>query len=89
MEPRGPFHAREHTVQVDAGSMLLAMTDGFFRIVDTYNLHCIEDLADLCLRRGLGPMLEELRDFERTSEESASRSVKSSDDASAVSCQFL
>jgi hypothetical protein len=89
LEPRGPLHAREHTVLADPGSMLLAMTDGFYRIVDTYNLHSVEELAELCLRRGLGPVLEELREFEAASKESASRSVKSSDDASAVTCQFL
>jgi hypothetical protein len=69
--------------------MLLAMTDGFYRIVDTYDMHSVEELADLCLRKGLGPVLEELRDLETASAESASRSVKSADDASAVTCHFL
>lgn len=89
MEPRGPLNAREHTVQAEPGSMLLAMSDGFYRIVDTYHLHSIEELVHLCLRRGLGPVLEKLRDFETAGNASASRSVKSSDDASAVTCQFL
>jgi len=88
LEPRGPLLAREHTVHADPGSMLLAMTDGFYRIVDTYKLQSIEELADSCRGNGLEPALHVLRDFERASLESASQSVKSSDDASAVTCQF-
>jgi hypothetical protein len=84
LAPNGPFDAREHTVQMGADAMLLAMTDGFYRIVDTYQLRTIEDLAALCLKGDLESVVKELREYEMTSLGSASLSVKSSDDASAV-----
>jgi hypothetical protein len=84
LAPDGPFGAREHSVQVEPGCMLLAMTDGFYRLVDTYGLHTIESLANLCLKSDLESIVKELRDFEMTSLGSASLSVKNSDDASAV-----
>jgi hypothetical protein len=84
LAPDGPFGAREHSMQVEPGCMLLAMTDGFYRLVDTYDLHTIESLANLCLKSDLESIVKELRDFEMASLGSASLSVKSSDDASAV-----
>jgi hypothetical protein len=84
LAPNGPFNAREYTVQIEPGSMLLAMTDGFYRVVDTYQLHAIEELASLCRRGDLESIVKELRDFETACLGSASLSVKRSDDASAV-----
>lgn len=89
LDPQGRFNARQHTVQADAASMLLAMTDGFYRIVDTYRMHSIEELASQCSRRDLAAILKDLRDFESAVQGSASLSVKNSDDASAISCVFL
>lgn len=89
LEPRGPIIARVHTVALDRASAVLAMTDGFHRIVDTYGMHTIEALAHLCLRKGLPSILNDLRDFELASLESASLSVKRADDASAITCSFL
>jgi hypothetical protein len=84
LAPNGPFDAREHTVQMGPDAMLLAMTDGSYRIVDTYQLRTIEELADFCLHGDLQSVVKELREYEMTSLGSASLSVKSSDDASAV-----
>jgi hypothetical protein len=86
--PRGPFHARKYTVQAEPGAMLLAMTDGFSRIFDTYKLRSLDSLAQLCLRDGLKPALAELRDFEAASLGAGHQSVKRADDASAVRCVF-
>lgn len=84
LAPNGPFNAREHSVRVAPGAMLLAMTDGFYRLVDTYHLYTIEELAHLCRYGDLGSMVKTLRDFEMSSLGSGSLSVKRSDDASAV-----
>jgi hypothetical protein len=84
LQPRGPFAARSYTLRADPGAMLLAMTDGFSRIVDTYNLCSIDDLAQRCLRGELSALLAGLRAFESGQSDSASTTVKRSDDASAV-----
>jgi NTP pyrophosphatase (non-canonical NTP hydrolase) len=88
LEPRGPIEARVHTAPLDRAAALLAMTDGFYRIVDTYRMHTIEELAHLCLRKDLKSILKELRDFEMASLGSSSLSVKGADDASAMTCSF-
>ncbi|MFL6672845.1 MAG: hypothetical protein ACJ8LG_06110 [Massilia sp.] len=84
LKPNGAFAAREHRIQAGAGSMLLAMTDGFYRLVDTYGVYSNEELAHLCRQRGLKSMLDELREVERARAPAESLSVKSADDASAV-----
>jgi hypothetical protein len=84
LDPRGPIAAREHSAPLPPGSTLLAMSDGFYRIVDTYAMYSIGELAALCLARGLEAMLRELRDFEADQLGSASLSVKRADDASAA-----
>lgn len=84
LEPRGPFEARKYRVQPAAGSTLLAMTDGFYRIVDTYGMHTIEALGRRCRDHGLEAALRELRAFETALAEGASTSVKKADDASAA-----
>lgn len=86
--PRGPFQAMQHTVQAPRGAMLLAMTDGFSRIFDTYDWRSLDSLAQLCRREGLRPALAELRGFEARGTAAGHRSVKRADDASAVSCLF-
>lgn len=88
LDPQGPFSARRHTVQADHASMLLAMTDGFYRIVDTYKIHSIEKLATKCAQEDLESIMKELRDFESASRESTGLVIKSTDDASAVTCAF-
>jgi hypothetical protein len=82
--PRGPFAARRYTLRADPGAMLLAMTDGFSRIVDTYHLCSIDELAQRCLRGELPALLAGLRAFESGQSASASMTVKRADDASAV-----
>jgi hypothetical protein len=64
------------------------MTDGFYRIVDTYKIHAIEQLATRCTQEDLGSIMKELRDFEMACTGSAALSVRSSDHGSAVTCIF-
>jgi uncharacterized small protein (DUF1192 family) len=84
LQPSGPLAARRYTVQAAPGSMLLAMTDGFSRIFDTYDMCSINELARRCLQGELQVLLAELRAFEAGQSAAASTTVKRSDDASAV-----
>jgi hypothetical protein len=86
LAPRAPFLARRYLAHAQPGSMLLVMTDGFSRIVDTYGLCTMEQLAARCLQGELPTLLQELRDFERLG--SDTRTVKRADDASAVTLRL-
>ncbi|MDB5936531.1 MAG: hypothetical protein JWQ01_3875 [Massilia sp.] len=86
--PRGPFDARKYRVDAEYEAMLFAMTDGFSRIFDTYQLRSVDSLANLCFQQGVEPALAELRGFETARRGLAGQSVKSADDASAVTCIF-
>jgi hypothetical protein len=83
LQPNGPFQARQRSIEAEPGSMLLMMTDGFYRLVDMYDLYTKEQLAHACATRGLDAMVSELREVEAAG--AASLSVKSADDATAVS----
>jgi hypothetical protein len=82
LQPRGAFDARQRSFQAGAGSVVLAMTDGFYRLVDMYKVYTAEELAGRCAQRGLAAMLKELRDLETAG--ATGLAVKSADDASAV-----
>lgn len=84
--PRGPFTARRSTFNACEGAMLLVMTDGFYRLVDTYKLYSDAQLAELCLENGLQAAMERLRAFEGAAIHD--KALKSADDASAVVCLF-
>lgn len=84
LRPNGAFGARSFRVEAAAGSIMLAMTDGFYRLVDTYGLHTPASLFALCTEHGLQAAVEELRLFEAAAQASDSRSVKRADDASAI-----
>ena len=86
--PRGPFQARRYMTQAEPGAMLLAMTDGFSRIYDTYHLRSLDSLVQSCWHEGLAPALAGLRAFEADCNGAGHQSVKRADDASAVSCVF-
>jgi hypothetical protein len=83
LAPQGEFKAREYTLRLPPDAAVLAMTDGFYRLVDSYGLYTIEELAQRCRTDGLAPLLDELRAFENASA-SGTLAVKSADDASAV-----
>lgn len=88
MQPRGPFRPRVRSAQAPHGAALLCMTDGFYRLVDTYELHTIEELASLVARDGLQAAMHELRSFEENCLGTDSLTVKSADDATAVMCKL-
>lgn len=84
LRPNGGFGARTYTVDAPAGSTVLAMTDGFYRLVDTYGLHTPQSLFALCGEHGLGTALAQLRRHETAAHTGAAATVKRADDASAI-----
>lgn len=83
LAPRGPFLARRARVEAPAGALLLVMSDGFYRLVDTYRLYDDATLAAACLARGLDALVDELRAFEAGAG-AAGITAKRADDASAL-----
>jgi hypothetical protein len=88
LAPAGPFAARRYSVQAEPGSVLLVMTDGFYRLVDPYGLHSDGGLAQACVRDGLDAMLAALRAHERAAGAGTGLAVNHADDASAVAWRF-
>ncbi|WP_288381948.1 protein phosphatase 2C domain-containing protein [uncultured Massilia sp.] len=84
LRPKGGFGPRRYTVEAPAGASVLVMSDGFFRLVDTYGLHTPESLFALCTEHGLQAALDELRRYETAARAGAAPVVKAADDASAV-----
>lgn len=84
LRPNGPFGARTYTLDVAAGSTILMMTDGFYRLVDTYGLHTPASLFALCVEHGLQAALAQLRDHEAAARTTGPAVVKRADDASAI-----
>jgi Protein phosphatase 2C len=83
LAPQGEFKAREHALRLPLESAVLAMTDGFYRLVDPYGLYAVEELAQRCRSLGLAALLDELRAHENA-RANAALAVKSADDASAL-----
>ncbi len=83
LRPAGEFTARSYTFPVSPGASVLAMTDGFYRLVDTYGLHTNESLFASCVEHGLDAALAALRGYEAQAR-ATSLSVKRADDASAI-----
>ena len=86
VRPQGPFAVRETAFHAPAGSLLLAMTDGFWRLVDPYGLYTAQALMDACATGGPAHLLRALRVFESGEGGAGSLAVKRADDASAVAC---
>lgn len=83
LNPGDGFSARQTVLRLERGSTLLCMTDGFFRLVDPYQLYSPKQLVEACSVRGLKALLSELRDAENSAV-AKGVSVKAADDASAV-----
>jgi hypothetical protein len=84
LRPNGPFGARTHAADAPAGSVVLLMTDGFYRLVDTYGLHTPASLLELCMEHGLEAALAQLREHETAACGAGTAVVKRADDASAL-----
>lgn len=82
LRPGGRFSSRQASMQLEPGSTVLVMTDGFYRLADPYGLYDNAALANGCRERGLDAMCAELRAYEASG--AGSLSVKRADDASAI-----
>lgn len=80
--PDSVKYAETRMIELDRGADILAMSDGFYRLVDEYRLYDDETLLQAARTEGLQPLYEELRAYERT--QSMEHAVKKSDDATAV-----
>lgn len=83
LAPCGRLAARRLDLQVDRAVLLLAMSDGFYRLADPYGLYDDAALLRACAERGPQALLDELRGFE-AGRDTARLSVKGADDASAL-----
>lgn len=83
LAPADGFAARRHALRVPAGTHCLAMTDGFYRLVDPYGAFDDAGLAHACARDGLAPVLALLRRIEAEAD-TGRGSVKRADDATAI-----
>jgi len=87
LAPRGPFAARRGSLQLDAQAAararLLAMSDGYYRLVDPYAVYDDAALMRACATDGPERLLAELRRFE-AGQDTAQTSVKGADDATAI-----
>lgn len=84
LRPNGAFGARRLSAYAPRGASVLCMTDGFYRLVDTYALHTPPSLFALCEERGLRAGLEQLRGHEAQLRAADSVTLKRADDASAL-----
>lgn len=84
----GKFNGRKYIHEITGGSIIFIMTDGFYRLVDTYALYSVEGLIKAYTNKGLETLLRELRDFEMQHNSLPQPVIKKSDDASALSCVF-
>jgi len=87
---RGLRHAQHVTLPAEQVGHVLMMTDGFYRLVDTYEAFSDHGLLDAALSRGLGELFEELRAIEATDEGcTAFPRIKARDDATAVLARIV
>jgi len=84
LAPQGEFSAREIALRLAPDSAVLAMSDGFYRLVDPYGLMTWDELARRCRVEGLASLMRELRAFETARAGAAALAVKNADDASAI-----
>ncbi|MBC3908066.1 hypothetical protein [Undibacterium umbellatum] len=80
LHPQGDFAAREHHIPLDSSGYVLLMTDGFYRLVDSYHLNTDQSLLQDCATRGLDALMQELRAHEAGG--AGGMTVKKADDAS-------
>ncbi len=88
LNPQGPYDFRHNTHNLPQGTELLVMTDGFYRLVDEYNLYADKTLFDACKESGIHSLVNELRNFEASISDRDSGKVKKMDDASVAHLKF-
>lgn len=85
VQPEAAAHIVHQSADAPAGSHVLMMTDGFYRLVSPYGRYSDEQLIGIAIARGLGPLMTELRALEASpADDAAIGRFKTSDDATAL-----
>jgi len=85
VQPEAADHIVHQTGEAPAGSHLLMMTDGFYRLVSPYGRYSDAQLIGAAIARGLPALMSELRSMEsRPEDDAALGRFKTSDDATAL-----
>ncbi len=89
VQPEAAGHAVYQSAEAPGGTRVLAMTDGFYRLVSPYGLYSDAQLIEAASAKGLGALLSELRAQEVSPEDDARIGrFKTSDDATALLLEF-
>jgi hypothetical protein len=85
VQPEAAAHIVHQTAAAPAGTRVLVMTDGFYRLVSPYGRYTDAQLIQAVSERGLGALMNELRGMEASPEDDAKIGrFKTSDDATAL-----
>lgn len=85
VQPEASVHIAHQSTAAPAGTRVLVMTDGFYRLVTPYGRYTDAELIAAANERGLGALMNELRGMEASPEDDAKIGrFKTSDDATAL-----
>ncbi|MDP3739648.1 MAG: protein phosphatase 2C domain-containing protein [Hyphomonadaceae bacterium] len=85
VQPEAAVHIIHQMADAPPGTHVLMMTDGFYRLVSPYGRYDDKTLIEAVIARGLGPLMNELRDMESNPDDDAKIGrFKTSDDATAL-----
>jgi hypothetical protein len=85
VQPEAAARAVYQVADAPPGTRVLAMTDGFYRLVSPYGRYTDAQLIEAANARGLGPLMQELRGLEANPADDAKIGrFKTSDDATAL-----
>jgi hypothetical protein len=85
VQPEAAAHIVHQSTDAPAGTRVLMMTDGFYRLVSPYGRYSDAQLVEAASDIGLGALLSELRGMEASPEDDAKIGrFKTSDDATAL-----
>jgi hypothetical protein len=85
VQPEAGVHIAHQSTAAPAGTRVLIMTDGFYRLVTPYGRYTDAELIAEANERGLGALMNELRGMEASPEDDAKIGrFKTSDDATAL-----
>ena len=85
VQPEAAAHAVYQSANAPPGTRVLAMTDGFYRLVTPYGVYTDAGLIEAANTKGLGALMQELRALEADPGDDAKIGrFKTSDDATAL-----
>lgn len=82
LDPIAAAHVQSASIAATAGTEIIMMTDGLYRLIDPYRTHSGADMFAVARADGLNGLIRSLRAYEATSEGGVR--IKARDDACAV-----